>query len=233
MAGLGAAAEAPAPTSGMDEQAGEPVSPEEQAMYEQFVNAALGIIYPQGADQVSPEILANLKGDIDPQAMLMFAEVQPPLTNSPQDSVAATATLLTMLIDGQGGGTPRMMQQPEAAPAPAMQDGQPPQPGAPPAPEPAQPEQQGGYPDDVVLHGGVAIIEELIEVAEAAKIHDFSEQDIEGITYRAMDLFRTASPRVDQDALKAEFGQVVEADRAGTLGKILPGLPGGASMKAA
>ena len=174
---------------------GEQATPEEQALYEQFLNAAGDVIYPNG-DKPSPEIIANLKGDIDPQAMQMFADAQPPVAQSPQDAVSATAVLLTMLVDGQGkaSGT--------------------------------------DYPDDVVLHAGAGIIEILVDISEAAKIHDFSEQEMEGLTYRAMDLFRIASPRVDTEALKGEFGQIVAADKSGQLNKVLPGLPGGPPMQA-
>lgn len=78
--------------------------------------------------------------------------------------------------------------------------------------------------DDVVMHGGIALLEELAEVMEAAGIHDFSEEELENATYRAFDLFRLSSPRVDQDALKQQFGQIVEADRSGSLDQLLPGI---------
>lgn len=80
--------------------------------------------------------------------------------------------------------------------------------------------------DDIVYHGGVEIIEQLTEVAEAAKLHDYSEQDQENALYRAVDLYRVSSGRVDQEGLKAEFGQFVEADKQGpeALEQMAPGI---------
>lgn len=78
--------------------------------------------------------------------------------------------------------------------------------------------------DDIVFHGGVELVEQLADVAEAAQVHNYSEEEQEGALYRAIDLYRVSSGRVDQESLKGEFGQVVEADRAGQLGSILPGI---------
>ncbi len=201
MAGLGspmAAPQPPAPAPAVDQGASptgeEQATPEEQAQYDQFVGAAMDVIYPKGeSGSVSAPVMENLRGSFAPEALQMFEVVDPPVTDSPVDSVAATAVLLTALAENAAG-----------------QD----------------------ISDDVVMHGGVAIIEELVEVAEAAKIHDFSEQEMEAITYRAMDLYRQTSPRVDQEALSAEFAQLLDADQRGELSNILPGLPGGAAMGA-
>lgn len=205
MAGLGNAGAAQAqpqdgeeyqsPTSMFDAdstQMEEP-TPEEQAQFEQFERAMMGAIYPADQNgQVNPAVIENLKGGFDPSALEMFAEAQPALTDSPQDSLAATAVLLTLLTEQS-------------------------------AKEP--------YTDDVTMHGGKRAIEELIEVSEAAKIHEYSEQDIETVTYRAVDLYRISSPRVDRDSLTAEFQTLAEASNKGNLGAVLPGLPGGAPMK--
>jgi hypothetical protein len=173
-----------------DEDAMEQASPEEQAQYEQFVNSGLAMIYPeQSPGEVNPAILSSLRGQFEPDALAMFEDAQPALTDSPQDSVAATAVLLTVMNEGRGEFT-----------------------------------------DDVVMHGGAALIEELVEVAEAAKIHEFSDKEMEGITYRAMDLYRISSPRADPAALTEEFKQLMAANEQGTLNKVLPGLPGGPAM---
>lgn len=201
MAGLGLPAqpqrqtETPSEEPGVQQQEGgdQAASPEEQALYDAFVKKALGIIYPEkAAGQVSGEILANLKGDFDPQILQMFEASEPALTDSPQDSAAATAVLLTIMVEGTLG-------QPVG--------------------------------EDVTMHAGQALVEELIEVSEAAGIHDFSEQDIESVWYRALDLYRIASPNVDQEALSREFEGIVQADKEGRLGDVLPGLPGGSPMK--
>lgn len=167
-------------------------TPEEQAQFEKFERTMLALVYPEATPgEVSAPVLDNLRGNFDPSALEMFEPVEPALTDSPQDSAAATAVLMTLLVEQQGGEK---------------------------------------FGDDVVLHGGKSVIEELIEVSEAAKIHDFSEQDIETVTYRAMDLYRIASPRVNVEALTAEFETLKEASAAGTLGNVLPGLPGGPPM---
>jgi hypothetical protein len=43
------------------------------------------------------------------------------------------------------------------------------------------------------------------------------------VTLRAMDLYRVSSPRVDPQALPAEFEQIIAADREGNIDKVLPG----------
>lgn len=184
--------ESPASMLGsFDESAMEEATPEEQAQYEAFVTSGMAMIYPeQSPGEVNPSILSSLRGQFEPDALEMFTDAQPALTDSPQDSVAATAVLLTVMN-----------------------------------------ESRGEFTDDVVMHGGAAIVEELVEVAEAAKIHDFSEQDMESITYRAMDLYRISSPRADPAALSAQFEELMAANEQGNLGAVLPGLPGGAPMK--
>lgn len=198
--GSGAAGMPQQPTQGVAEPAatGSPqggeqsVSPEEQAQYEAFVKGAQEIIYPQDQpEQINPAILGNLKGQFDPSALEVFQKAEPPLTDSPQDSLAATAVLLTMMSEAR----------------------------------------DQSVTDDVVMHGGVEIMEDLIDVAEASGIHDFSEEEIEGMTYRAMDLYRIASPRADPAALTAQFKELMAANEQGNLHSILPGLPGGPAME--
>lgn len=195
-----------APPMGEQPQ-GEAATPEEQKLFNNFIAQAMDIIYPEDQKgQPSLLILGNLQGDLDPKVLEMFDQAEPPLSGSPQDSVAATGVLLTILVDQKLGYG-----------AKAREGG-------------------GGLDyDAVMLHAGTSIIEELIELAEAAKIHDFSEQDIEGITYRAMDLYGTAARKIglagyDQAALKEEFISIIEANNTGKLDKVLPGLPGGAPM---
>lgn len=81
--------------------------------------------------------------------------------------------------------------------------------------------------DSVVMHGGKAILEELAEVSEAANIHDFTEEEMEGAWYRGLDLYRetaTQDGRVDPDALKEQFGEIQRADEQGRMGDVLPQL---------
>lgn len=186
-------------------------SAKEQASYEEFAATLTDVLYPANTPgEVFPQILANLKGDFDPQVLALFEGVEPALTDSPQDTVAATSVLITLVVDKKMG----LLEQALAA------------------------EKQGGAddfaPEAVLMEGGKLAVEELIEIAEAAKMHDFAEDEVDGTFYRALDLFRVAQdkiePRVVQ-SLQRGFEQIKAADQQGTLGKVLPGLPGGAPMK--
>lgn len=166
---------------------GEAATPEEQAIYDRFVTTVMGVIYPEGPEQVSPAIMQNLQGQFDERAQGMFAEAQPSVQQTPTDSIAQTGVLLTIAVES---AMERSGQQ---------------------------------IPDDVVFHAGAEVMEMLIELAEVAGFVDLSEEEMQAVLLRAMDLYRIASPRVDPEALSAEFGQIIEADKAGQLDKILPG----------
>lgn len=166
---------------------GEAATPEEQAIYDRFVTTVMGVIYPEGPEQVSPAIMQNLQGQFDERAQGMFAEAQPPVQQTPTDSIAQTGVLLTIAVES---AMERSGQQ---------------------------------IPDDVVFHAGAEVMEMLVELAEAAGIVELSEEEMQAVLLRAMDLYRIASPRVDPEALSAEFGQIVEADKAGQIDKVLPG----------
>jgi len=190
---------------------GQSASPEEQAAYEQFVGAAMDIIYPKGeSGQVSPQIVDDLKGNIDPEARKLFEAAEPPLSGAPQDNTAAVTVVLVLLVDSQLGFLAKAREA-AASGGPAIE-----------------------Y-DTVVFHAAQAIAEDLVEVAEAAGIHEFSEDDLAGVWARAMDLYRVASetmgaPGYDKEGLSNAFLDLLEADKTGNLGSILPGLPGGAPM---
>jgi hypothetical protein len=89
-------------------------------------------------------------------------------------------------------------------------------------------EQSGDkVPDDVLLHGAIALMEELAEVSEAAKIHTYTEQELNAALLKAVDLYReagTQSGKINPDDLKQEFGQIVDADKAGNVQSVLPGI---------
>ncbi len=80
---------------------------------------------------------------------------------------------------------------------------------------------------EIIMPVGVRVLELLGDLMEGAGIHDFNEEELEQAALQATDLFRTqatASGLIDGEAAKAEFGQVVEADKAGTLGQLVPGI---------
>lgn len=82
-------------------------------------------------------------------------------------------------------------------------------------------------PDEILYHAGTAIIEELAEVAEATKIHDYSEDDIEQAFYTALDMYRASATQTgdaDPEQMKQGFEAIKQADSDGTLGQLLPGI---------
>lgn len=88
---------------------------------------------------------------------------------------------------------------------------------------------QAGKPisPDVMLHGGTEILEDLADTAEKAQVHAFTSEEIEAATLRAMDMAREIlikSGKVDPEELKQQFGQIVEADKQGKLGEVVPGI---------
>lgn len=78
--------------------------------------------------------------------------------------------------------------------------------------------------DEILYNAGSEIVEILAELAEAANIHQYSDQDMEGAWYRALDLYRQVGPRADQDALGEQFAVVANADKEGKLGELLPAI---------
>jgi len=81
--------------------------------------------------------------------------------------------------------------------------------------------------DDVIFHAGREIMEQLIEVAEAAEIHEFKEAEIQGAWYNALDMYREANTgeggRIDPEVAKQQFQALDEAAKEGRGDDILPG----------
>lgn len=78
--------------------------------------------------------------------------------------------------------------------------------------------------DDVILAVGADLLEQIAHVAETAGIATYSEDNINGAATRAMVIYGSTSPYVDQEQLTEEFKQVQAADKAGTLGQLVPGM---------
>lgn len=88
-------------------------------------------------------------------------------------------------------------------------------------------EQGFQIPDDVLYHAGSEIVAMLAEVAEAAGIHDYSEEEINGAFLQAVDNYRPIAEqmgRTDDATLKQQFGEIEQADEQGQLGQLLPGI---------
>lgn len=72
--------------------------------------------------------------------------------------------------------------------------------------------------DDVLTQGGIAVIEELAEVAEAAKIHDYTDDEMQGAVTFAMFLYKDkaiADGRTDADTLGKQWGQIQQLNSEG------------------
>lgn len=186
----------------------EPANEQEQALLKKFVDGVMDVIYPPQAEGgFSPQVVDDLKGNLDPEVLKIFAQADPPVdAKNPADLVAVVAITLLIAVDQQMNIGPMIAQPQEGIDAGA-----------------------------IMMETGQTIIEALVEVAEAAKIHDFSQDEIDSAALRAADLYRTAAetiglPGYNKQALTAAFAELVAADKAGTLGKVLPGLPGGAPM---
>ncbi len=73
---------------------------------------------------------------------------------------------------------------------------------------------------DVLLHAGEEIVGALAEMAGAANIHDYTQEEMDGAFYRAADMYREekqARGEIDQDAAAADLQDLAAADKAGQL----------------
>lgn len=87
---------------------------------------------------------------------------------------------------------------------------------------------QAGKPLDqeVLFHAGTQILEELAEAAEAFKIHDYSEEDVEHALYLAVDMYReqaTQAGDINPDEMKGLFAELQQADQEGRFDELAPG----------
>jgi hypothetical protein len=81
--------------------------------------------------------------------------------------------------------------------------------------------------DDILFHGARELMEQLIEIAEAAGLHEFKEAEIQGAWYSALDMWREANSdeggRFNPEEAAAEFEALNEADKEGRADEVLPG----------
>lgn len=74
------------------------VTPEEQAMYDQFMENAFQIVMPEG-DQPAQAVMDQLQGNFPPELQEMLAKVDPALNpQSVTDNVAATTALIVLYL---------------------------------------------------------------------------------------------------------------------------------------
>lgn len=197
---------------GQDEQPN--VSPEEQKMYDTVMEKAGDIIYGKG--KVMPEILKSLEPAKDaPSAGPPDA---PPDASSPDAESAPE----DQAEGGEGSeqaqgakGNPAVLALANTATQVVNKL------------DTSSREQGFTIPDDVLYHAGSEIVGMLAEVAETAGFHDYSEDEINGAFYQAIDNYRPIAEkmgRTDNATLQQQFGEIEQADQQGKLGEILPGM---------
>lgn len=221
-------------------------TPEEQAMYEQFVGRAWQLIYD---DRTFPHIVEMLRGGAGPAT----PEAVPPEGAPPPGAMPPEA----------GGVPPGAPPPPEGGGVPTAQV-PPPEGGAipgevpPEGPSPPEGETPTGEGDptaglasatdmvvakvgeaaeeagqelqpDVVFHAAGDIFEELAEISRRANIKDYSEDPdaLESAWFQALDLYRErlqSAGGIDQGAAQADLDRLVKADADGTFEKIMRSL---------
>lgn len=81
--------------------------------------------------------------------------------------------------------------------------------------------------NDVKFHGGTELMEQLAELAEAAGIHEYSEEEVESAFYLALDTYRSTRQeqgKLAMDEINQDMQTLVQADQAGRLNEVLPGI---------
>ncbi len=183
------------------------VSPEEQDQYNMFMEKVGDILYGagEGAGKIMPEILQSLSGAKG--------------GGQPTDDEGAETSPDDEGAEGEGGdkGNPAVMALANTAVQVVQKI------------DTAGFEAGNPVSDEVVYHAAVETIELLAEISEKAGIHDFSEEELTGALYQAVDLYRPIAEelgRTNEDTLKQQFGEISEADKQGKLGELLPGFDG-------
>ena len=81
--------------------------------------------------------------------------------------------------------------------------------------------------DDVIFHAAKEVMEQLVELTEAAGIHTFKEAEIQGAWYNALDMYREANSdeggRIDPEVAAGKFQELDAAAREGRGDEVLPG----------
>lgn len=87
---------------------------------------------------------------------------------------------------------------------------------------------------DVKYHGSEELLAQMAELAEAAGIHEFSEEELEQAFFLALDLYRVGkqqSGELDEGALKQDMQMLQAANEQGQLDQVVPGASQYAQMR--
>ena len=77
---------------------------------------------------------------------------------------------------------------------------------------------------DVIMHGGIEILESIVDMAENSGVGEFSEEDMERATYLAMDMYRnieTEAGELNQGEFQQDVEQLKQAEASGELEGLL------------
>lgn len=81
--------------------------------------------------------------------------------------------------------------------------------------------------DDVIFHAAAEILEMLVELSEAAELHQWKQAEIQGAWYQALDMYREANSdeggRFDEEEAAAAFEALDAADKEGRADEVMPG----------
>jgi len=80
---------------------------------------------------------------------------------------------------------------------------------------------------DIKYQGGVELMEQLVELAENAGIHTFSDKEMEDATLLALDTYRASKQQAGAlpvDELSQDFEALLAAEESGELEQVLPGV---------
>lgn len=84
--------------------------------------------------------------------------------------------------------------------------------------------------DDVLMHGGKELFEQLVEIDDALGIHNFKQAELQGAWYQALDIYREAnSDEGDRfggaggEEAAGLFSELNQADQEGRADEMMPG----------
>lgn len=178
------------------------VSPEEQAAYDEFVKNGYRLLYDEQGN-VRPGIIELLSKSGGDQAGGQSAPQEgapAPQGNMPDENKGPVAALANAAVTV----VIQLVQSGKEAGAPT--------------------------PDEVIAHGGMAIMEDLATIAQGEGIYDYKPGEMDQAFVKATQLYyNVAKARGllgDEENLKQEFAQIKDADAQGpeALDKVLPGI---------
>lgn len=95
--------------------------------------------------------------------------------------------------------------------------------------EDAAQDQGVSFSGDVMLHGAEELLEQLVEIGEAAGLKDYTPEEMESALYLGLDTYRATRQqqgRLPVDEISQDFDALLAADQSGDVDSIVPGLSG-------